>query len=210
MGDRRRKAEGGGRRLAGSIIFMLGFWVMTSVVSHAEIIDRILAVAGGHIITLSDLLQERKVQSILGDEQIEDDGVLLKQIIEQHLIENQIAEYPGTEATDAEVDVELAKTPDRGGVSRDALREAVRRRIRISKYFQLRFRQFIRPTDDDVQKYYENVFVPEARDRGMNPVPALEQVVDAVRSNITEEQLNREMNVWLETIRRRTDIEILK
>ena len=195
-----------------SLFFFCLFLLLASFVLQldAEVIDKTVAVIDGRIITLSDLLRERTVRAVLGEPPVEDNGALLQQTIEKFLVERQIAEFPGTEASDAEIDAELNKLENRNTVPEETLRRAIARQIRISKYFEVRFRQFIRPSDDDVRKYYEEVFVPAAKSRGLNPVPALEQVVDAVRNNVIEEQLNHDVNIWLEAVRRRSDIEILK
>lgn len=177
---------------------------------HAEVIDKIVATVDDQIITLSDLQQERELRAVLGDSPMDDDGALLQQVIEQRLIEQQIGDYPGTQVTEAEIDADLDKISDPDSVPQSVLRKAIARRIRIGKYFQLRFRQFIRPSDDDVRKYYDDIFVPEAKARGLNPIPPLEQVVDAVRRNVVEEQLNHDVSAWLEAVRQRSDIEILK
>jgi len=80
----------------------------------------------------------------------------------------------------------------------------------MQKYFDLRFRQFIRPTNEDLQKYYDDVFVPEWKKRGLNPIPPLTQITDAIRNNVVQEQMNHEIDVWLEAIRARSNIEVFK
>ena len=77
-------------------------------------------------------------------------------------------------------------------------------------YFDVRFRQFLRSSDEDVRKYYDQIFTPAARERGVNPIPPLEQVADAIRQNVVEEQLDHEVTIWLEAVRRRSNIEILR
>jgi len=191
-----------------------GFWLLASgfllYPARAEVIDRIVAVVEGHIITRGDLRQEREIRERLGEKPVEDDKALVQELIDNYLIERQIADYPGADVSNDEVDADLQKSVSREGRPSQAVREATRRRIRRQKYFDLRFRQFIRPSDDDVRKYYEDVFVPEARSRGVNPIPPLNQIVDAVRNNVIEENLNHEINVWLEAIRRRSNIEVFE
>jgi hypothetical protein len=72
----------------------------------------------------------------------------------------------------------------------------------------LRFRQFISATDEEIREYYETVFVPEARARGITTIPPLEQVAASVRANVIDEKMNREVAVWLESIRGRSDVEV--
>ncbi|PYS45533.1 MAG: hypothetical protein DMG13_31840 [Acidobacteria bacterium] len=80
----------------------------------------------------------------------------------------------------------------------------------MAKYFDVRFRQFLRASDEEIRKYYDEVFVPEARSRKLDSIPALEQVADVIRKNIIEEKLDHEVKIWMEAIRRRSDIEIFE
>ena len=178
--------------------------------AHAEVIDRIVAVVENHIITLSDLRQEREIRAGLGEKAIDDDTALTQQLVENYLIESQMGEFPGVEVSATEVEEELKQVQSAGGPASAALRDAIRRRIRMTKYFDVRFRQFIRPSDEDIRKYYDEIFVPEARTRGVNPIPPLERMIDAVPQNVIDERLGHEVNIWIEAIRRRSFIEILK
>jgi parvulin-like peptidyl-prolyl isomerase len=184
-----------------------GFWLLASL--DAETLDKIVALVDGRIITLSDVRQEKVVRSLLGEKAIEDDAVV-QQLIEGYLIESQLAGYPGINVTDAEIADAVSKLQKKDGISANALHDAVSRRMRTARYFDVRFRQFLAPSDMDIQKYYDEVFVPEARERGINPMPPLEQVKDAIRQNVLGEQLDHEVGIWLEAIRRRSNIEILK
>jgi len=177
---------------------------------RAELLDRMVAVVDGHIITAGDVRQEREILMRLGDKPIEDDKALIQHMIDNYLIETQIADFPGVDVTDADVDTELKNSVSREGVPSNAVREAVRLRIRMRKYFELRFGQFIRPSDEDIRNYYNNVFVPAAKERSVNPIPPLEQVTDLIRSNVFQESLNHEITIWLEAIRRRSSIEVFQ
>jgi hypothetical protein len=192
------------------LILTSAFWLLACFPLRSEIIDKIVAMVDTHIITLSDLRQERSIRTILGEKAIDDDDALIRQLVENYLIESQIADFPGTEPSDEEIDAELMKFQVRDGLSPEVLRDVVRKRIRMAKYFEARFRQFIRPSDDDVRKYYDTVFVPEAKSRNLDPIPPFEQVAEAIRKNVIEEQLGHDVDNWLEAIRRRSDIEILK
>ena len=180
--------------------------------SPAEVIDRIVAVVEGRIITLSDLRGEREIRAILGEKATTDDATLRKLLVDSYLIEREIADYPNTEVTDAEVDEYVARVVQRPGPASNALRDAVRRRIRIQKFFDIRFRQSIRPTDDEIRRYYEDVFVPEARNRGLQSIPLLTDpaVANAIRENVIQENLDENVEVWLEAVRRRSNVEIFQ
>ena len=186
------------------------FCLLFCTLAFAEVIDRIVAVVDGQIITLSDLRQEREMRALFGDKPIDDDLTLARQLVDNRLIDQQIADYPNVDVTDAEIDADLQKL-NLSRTSNDT-REAVRRRIRAQKFFDVKFRQSIRPTDDEVRKYYEDVFVPAARARGMDTVPPLTDraMADAIRDNVIQENLDHEVEVWLEAIRRRSKIEVFQ
>lgn len=177
---------------------------------RAEIIDRMMAVVNNHIITLSDLGREREIRAVLGGSDSKDDKTILKELIDAQIIEDQIAQFPGIEVTDVQLDSELKRHPDFRGLTPDVVRAAILRRLRTAEFFQVRFRQFIRPTDEEVRRYYDTIFVPAAAKQGISPVPSLEQMTDAVRNNVIEEKVTHEVENWLEATRRRSGIEIFE
>jgi hypothetical protein len=184
-------------------------WVSTCP-AGAQVIDRMVAVVEGHVITLSEVRQEREVRMRLGLKAPNDDAALIREMIDDYLIERQSSNFPGADVTQEEINDDLKKSPQQDGAPPAAIRDAIGRRIRMQKYFDLRFRQFIRPTDDDLKKYYDEVFLPEAKNRGLNPIPPLAQITDAIRNNVVQEQMNHEIDVWLEAIRARSNIEVFQ
>lgn len=196
------------RHLLLSFSLVLSFCFGTA--GRAEVIDKMVAVVEGHIITASDMRQEREILMRLGEKPVDDDKMLVQQLIDNYLIDTQIADFPGVDVTDADVDADLEKSVSREGSPSQAVREAVRRRIRMRKYFELRFGQFIHASDEDVQKYYNDVFVPAARERGLNPIPALSEVSDLIRNNVVQEGLDHEVTIWLEALRGRSNIEVFQ
>src|SRR5213594_559704 len=175
----------------------------------AEVIDRIAAVVDGHIITTSDMREQREIGTKLGDKPIEDDAALLQKMIDDYLIETNMTDVT-VDVTDDELDAEMRKFGPGSGIPLTKVREAVRLRIRMRKYFDKRWGESIHPTDEDIRRYYENVFVPAAKERGLAAIPTLESVADSVRNNVFQEALNHEINIWLEAIRRKSKIEIFK
>ena len=87
-------------------ILASGLWLLASFCLHAEIIDRIVAIVEGRIITTSDIRREREVRGILGEKPV-DDKPLINELIENDLIENQMADFPGVEVPDLEIEAEL-------------------------------------------------------------------------------------------------------
>ena len=204
------------QRMAARKLFIYAavLWVSASLwftaTAHTEILDRVVAVVEGRIITLSDVRQEREIRARLGEKPIDSDKALIEELIEDRLIESQVADFPGVDVTEEEVNAELEKSKGKGGVATRAVWEAVRARMRMARYFDVRFRQLLRVSDEDVRKYYDEIFVPTARDRGLISIPPVEQVADAIRINVIEEKLDDEVKTWLEAVRRRSNIEIFE
>jgi hypothetical protein len=178
---------------------------------RSEVIDRIIAVIDGHIITASDLRQERQIRGLLA-EKAAGDAALVKEMIDSYLINQEMVDYPNIDVSTAEIDEEIEKLKIRPSGDMTNLRSALQRRVRVQKFFDLKFRQSIRPSDDEIRKYYDDVFVPEARKRGMNTIPALTDPAmnAAIRDNVIQENLDREVEVWLEALRRRSNVEVFQ
>ena len=176
---------------------------------NAEIIDRIVASVNGKIITASDIRKERILASVFG-EPPKDDAALLQDVIDRTLVEEQIAQFPDVEVTDEEVDVALGTIKAPPDLPSEEFREAVRRRMLRARYFEFRFRQFIRASDEEIQKYYADVFVPEARARGLTQVPSLQEATESIGANIIDEKMSQEVQLWLESIRGRSNVEVFK
>jgi parvulin-like peptidyl-prolyl isomerase len=172
-------------------------------------LDRIVAVVNGKIITLSDLQKEREIRTALGENPGTDE-MLRQALIEELLVEEQIGQFATIDVTDAEIEQQLRAIRVPRDITAEDMRQAVERQIRRLRFFDQRFRQFIAISEEEVQQYYDTVFVPEARLRGLARVPALDEVTATIRENIANEKLGREVELWLETIRRRSEIEVFQ
>jgi hypothetical protein len=190
-------------------VLLLLYCLSFPVAIRAEVIDRIMAVVDGHIITASDVRQQHEIRATLGDKPIEDESALLQHLIDDYLIETNITDVT-VDVTDGEVDAEMQKFGPGSDLPLAKAREAVRLRIRMRKYFDKRWGESIHPTDEDIRRYYENVFVPAAKERGLATIPTLESIADSIRKNVFQEALNHEIDIWLEAIRRKSKIEIFK
>lgn len=177
--------------------------------ARGEIIDRIAAVVDKHIITLSDIRAERTMRQVLGEPAPEHDRELLEELIDQHLIHTQLELFPNADPNDAEIDSRLSELKDYQGLSRDVVREAVREHLRRELFVNAKFRQFTDATEDEIRKYYEALFLPAARARGLNPIPSLEDVQPLIRGNVIEEKTATQVKAWLLQMRKTTALEIL-
>jgi hypothetical protein len=185
--------------------------VLVSALSvHAEIIDRIMAVVDGHIITLSDVRREKEIRAVLNEKIPPEDAIIVNDLVDSQIIEDQISQFPGLDITEADVESSMSRISDLHGLQPEILRNAILRRLRAAEFIDVRFRQFLMANDEDIQRYYEGTFVPEAQRRGLNPIPTMDQVANDIRNNVIEEKVMHDVDNWLKSTRRRASIEILQ
>jgi hypothetical protein len=192
-----------------SVFLFLAFGCCFMDSVQAEIIDRIRGVVGNQIITQSDIREERNLRAALG-EAAEADTAILQSLVEELLIEDQMLQFPGVEVAASEIEAELSMVQDRHGLPLQVIEDGIRRRFARMRFFELRFRQFITASSEEIQQYYETVFVPEAQARGLRPIPPLQEVADLVRSNVVNEKLSTEVETWLEAVRGRSNVEVFE
>jgi hypothetical protein len=180
--------------------------VLLQARASAEVLDRISAVIDNtFIITLSDIRKERAIQTALGSKPGQD-GEILDALIERRLIDVQVSQYREIEIDNAAVEARLASIGSPRDISRAELRDAVAGELRRFEFLVQRFRQFIRVTDEEARRYFEDVVAPELRSKGA-PIPATEEGIALARSNVIAEKMNQEVSEWLGELRRRSNVE---
>jgi len=119
---------------------------------HAEVIDRVLAVVAGQVITLTDVTAARDLRLVApatGGDPIRD---VLTKLIERELVLAEVERYappePTADAVDTEVrrvrarfesDEALSAALVRSGIDEKHLRETLRQDLRIRAYLDQRF-----------------------------------------------------------------------
>lgn len=181
-------------------------------VSGAQIaIDRMLAIVEGRVVTLNDVRRERELAQYFGDRLPDDDGAVLSIIIENILIDDQIRRFAAGTVEESEIDDYLARFPEPVDLPRDVVREAARARLAQAEFFEARFGRSSQATQAEVETYYQTVFVPDARDRGLDPIPPL---AGALRSEIAQsvmiEKKAQAVSEWADSLVRRSEIEVVE
>ena len=180
--------------------------LIMKISAFGELLDRIVVIIDNtFIITLSDTRKERAIQSAFGRDP-GDDEAITNALIERHLVEDQIAQFREIEVSDAAVAERLRAITKPASVSDGDFREAVAGELRRYEFINERFGQFIRVSDDELRKYYEETLIPALRLRG-EPIPPAEQVMEDVRQNVVAEKMKVEVDAWLNELRRRSTIE---
>ena len=188
--------------------------------AHAEIIDRTLAVVGGEIILLSDANGAVKF-GLVDDGSISDEAGLraaLNALVDRQLQLFEVNRYlppePPAPTIDARLDAVRARLGDAGfraalaetGMTEAQVRSRIRDNLRIESYRAQRFGAALQPTEEDLLRYYranESIF---SKDGVLQP---FEAVHAAVRDQLVRERSSALIAEWLDTLRRRTEIQIL-
>jgi hypothetical protein len=183
---------------------------------RSEIIDRILAVIEGQLITLSDV----RAVTRLGLETAPQSGdpilSVLDKLIDRHLMLVEVDRYAPPEPSTAEIDAQLQvvqkRFPDalafettlgQVGWSRDDVRRYVRDELRTERYLQQRFAATIQPSDEELAAYYR--VRAEDFTRG-GVLPPYSDVREDVRNRFVSERRSTLVREWLASLRRRANI----
>lgn len=195
------------------------FFLVAASAARAEIIDRVLAVVNGSIITLSDARAALHFGLVPPDASADPVAAALQRLIDRRLVLAEVDRYappepPAEEVSAAfarvragfadELDFETALT--RYGLTQDALRGFLRDRLRIESYLQQRFASVAQPSDEEIEAYYR-----EHGDafRSNGEVRPLDAVRDDVRDRVAGARREALIRDWLESLRRRSSVVVL-
>ena len=196
--------------MAAHVVATLSFFVALTAVAQADVIDRMMAIVNGKVVTENDVKRFRELKQAFGEAVPGDDNALLDEVIEEILIREQVDLFPGIQITDESIEQFISALGDNQILDPEVLREGVQARMRQLRFTDLRFGQFIQPTELEVAIYYEAVFLPEAQNQGLSPLPELAVVRDLIRNNVATERINQEMAAWVESLVRRNEIEVVQ
>lgn len=210
------------------LLFLLatGPWSLTTA-SAQQVVDKMVATvnAGSQsacdlcLITYSDLLWQLALQpkTSLANPSSDELNRALELIIDQRLILEEAEKLPSIEPTVEEVKTarnELVQTfpsqaefqlrLQRVGLTAEKLNQILEQRVRIEKYLDFRFRNFVVITPKEIADYYRDVYVP--RFQGRQIVPTLDDARSEIEKILTETKIESDMNTFLDNARERAEI----
>jgi hypothetical protein len=175
-----------------------GLWAL-GCVAHAEIVDRVLAILPGQIITLSDVeaaLDLGLVEAPAGEQRI---AVALSAVIDRVLMLNEVRRVAPPEPASAAIDARVARIRERIGGPADMARVLAARGLdetvlrlyaaddlRLASYLEERFSAASQPTDDEIR-----------------------QAGESARQRLTEDRRRALIGAWTAELRRRADVTVL-
>ena len=194
-----------------------------------QVVDKMVATVNAGVktdlITYSDLMWQLALQpnTPLDNPNSADLNRALRLLIDQRLILQEAEKLPTIVPTPAEVRAardELARnfrTQEefqdrlrRVGLTSDKIDEIVEQRLKMEKYLDFRFRNFVVISQKEITDYYNGVYVPRFKERFPGRiVPTQEQIKDEIERTLVETKIESDTDAFLDTARNRAEIVIL-
>ena len=199
-----------------SALALVLVWAGVALHAQGEVIDRVMAVVAGQVITLSDVDGAIALGLVPTADSQDPRDAALQALIERELELREVRRYMPPEPNEQEVEQRLQATRQRfssaeefkqalarAGIDEARLREIVRDDLRIRAYLGERFAGFAQPTEDELLAYYEAHRSEYVRD---GRIPPFSDVRDIVRQQVENERRRLTITDWLAGLRRRTDV----
>ena len=194
-----------------------------------QVVDKMVATVNAGVrtdlITYSDLMWQLSLQpnTVLDNPNSQDLNRALRLLIDQRLILQEAEKIPTIvpsqkEVSDARDDLarqfasplEFQQRLQRVGLTSEKLNEIVEQRLKMEKYLDFRFRNFVVISQNEVADYYRDVYAPGLRARFPGRiVQPLEQVKGEIEKTLMEAKIESEMDAFLDTARERAEIVVL-
>ena len=204
----------------------------TASTGQGVVLDRVVAVVNGDLILESDVDAERRfeeIQPYLGGRSAFSRTRTIERLIDRTLIEQQAVLEPETAVTDPELDAQIAKlqkdipeckqyqcetaegwTKFLGdhGFTVPEFRERWRQRMVLLKFIEVRFRNGVTISDDQIKGYYEKTMLPEYARRHVTP-PPLETISKRIEEVLLQQQVSALLRDWLKSLRAQGSVRIM-
>ena len=201
---------------------------------QGTVLDKVVAVVNGDLILESDVDEERRFESIQpyrsgnGDSSRER---TVRRLIDRTLILQQARMEPEeTAVSDKELDAQLTTLrkdipacrqyhceTDAGwqkyvsdhGFTVEEFRQRWRERMELLKFIEVRFRNGIRISDDEIKTYFEKTMLPEYAARHVAP-PKLETISPRIEEVLLQQQVGNLLQDWLKSLRAQGRVRIMQ
>ena len=201
-------------------------FAFASVCSAQQVVDKMVATVNAGVrtdlITYSDLMWQLALQprTVLDNPSSEDLNRALRLLIDQRLILQEAEKIPTIVPTQKEVSdardelarnftspLEFQQRLQRVGLTSEKLNEIVEQRLKMEKYLDFRFRNFVVISQKEIADYYRDVYTPRLQTRFPGRiVPPLEQVREEIEKTLMEAKIESDTDAFLDAARERAEI----
>jgi parvulin-like peptidyl-prolyl isomerase len=192
--------------------------VTCAIPSAAEVIDRIVAVVNGSIITLSDLHAAQRF-GLVADASGDWRQQVRERLIERRLMLAEVERYgpqpPAAEAVEAAVAASRARFASEEafeaalretGFTREELRRQHRDTLRLDTYMRQRFGASVQPSEEEILAYYRAHQAAFTRGGVLRPY---DEARADIRNALMAERRAESVREWIAGLRRRADVSVL-
>jgi peptidyl-prolyl cis-trans isomerase SurA len=201
--------------------------------THAQLLDRVVAVINGDVILDSDVQEEQhfavfQAYSVPGGQFTSLDAMRLlvsRTLILQQMKEQQVVAPPSDQEVRKQIEELRRHIPacaqyhcetDAGwrrflaahGFTEAKLEQRWKQRMQILHFIEVRFRNGIRISKSEIEDYYNKHLLPEYERRKVQP-PPLASVADRIDEVLLQERVTSLLNDWLKSLRDTGNVAIL-
>jgi len=199
--------------------------------ARAEIVDRIVAVAGSRVVTWSDVLAEARYQAFLAGREPpppdelarpESSEPILSRLIDQRLLEQDRDALLFDPPDRSETERRLAEAQQRFSTPEayqqalvlahltDAdLLERLEHETNLLAFVDRRLRPLVRLDSAETERYYRETLAPELRRKGQTEMPPLAAVREEIEEVLAAQQMNERLEQLLRDLRARLGVKVL-
>ena len=203
-----------------AILFLFILPVCFPSHGQQEVVDRIVATVNDEVITLTDVniiqqfgLFEDLQESPESDLQTQ----TLNRLINQKLVIQLTSERITVDEEELEAllsDIVQRIDPDSAGrallqfgLDWDDLKSYLREMLMYQKIISERFSRGVIVSIEEIERYYERVYVPSRRKQNLSPQPMIE-VLDQIEGELQRIKVEDQVQEWIENLKREADIQI--
>jgi SurA-like N-terminal domain len=194
--------------------------LLIPLAGRAETLDRVVASVDYRAITDCDVELEFHYEQLLNG--VQPAGMpaaqareqIRNRLVEQMLLaeEAQDSKVPAvTQETLAQDVADIQKklgSPEAfqaalgaAGLNADQLLDRLRRRDTIERLTDLRLRPQVWVESSEIEKYYNQTFLPSFKAHNQSQPPALDEVEGKIREILTEEKINKLLDSWISELK---------
>jgi hypothetical protein len=179
-----------------------------------QVIDRVLAVVGGQVITQSDAEAAQAFGLVDIGRAGDPVRAAVDGLINRELILDEVNRYSAAEQDPAVVETRLASVRarfpsneafaaacTRTGITLESLRYLIRDNLRIEQYLKERFSGVVQPTEEELQRYYADHPAEFGRTGA-----SFDTAREAIREQLILARRQEVITDWLTRLHRRTEV----
>ena len=208
--------SGGAAWQAVAVVIIVLTAAGSATLQGAELLDRVIAVVSGTVITLSDARAALAFGLVDTRDAPDPIEAAMQWLVDRQLVLDETRRYETGDTDPALVDRTLVLIRQRFpsesdyrqalvrlGLDESRIRGLVRDTLTAQQYVARRVETILPATENELREYFGRH--PEQFIRDNRPL-TFEEAVDDVRGLVDQEQRRQAVAVWLERLRRRADI----